>query len=274
MTTHNSKPILRNTTRQLLAQKGESPVVCLTAYDYLTAQALDAHCDLLLIGDSIGMVLYGMESTLGVTPELMVPHAQAVMRGSKQAAVVIDMPFGSYQMSKEQAYRTASMLISETNATAVKLEGGESMAETIRFLVKRGIPVMGHVGLMPQHVNTLGGYRFQGRTDEEADSILRDAQAVSDAGAFAIVLEGTETTLAEKITKHVAALTIGIGASPACDGQILVTEDMLGITERAPSFVKTYANIGDAIRKAAESYAAEVRARSFPAPEHCFHKKD
>lgn len=274
MTTHNSKPIRRKTTRQLLSQKGVTPVVCLTAYDYPTAQALDAHCDLLLIGDSIGMVLYGMESTLSVTPELMVPHVQAVMRGSSQAAVVIDLPFGSYQESKEQAFRTASEMMAATDATAVKLEGGRAMAETIQFLVERGIPVMGHVGLMPQHVHALGGYRFQGRTDAEADHIKQDAQAVSDAGAFAMVLEGTEAALAEEITQSVSALTIGIGASPACDGQILVTEDMLGITERAPSFVKTYASVRGTMQQAAEEYAKDVRARSFPASEHCFHKKD
>lgn len=273
MTTHASKPATRQTVRTLLAQKGKTPLVWLTAYSYDTARLLDEHVDVLLVGDSLGMVLYGMESTLGVTPEMMLRHTQAVMRGSRKAAVVIDLPFGSYQESKEQAYRTASALIAQTNATAVKLEGGETMAETIAFLVARGIPVVGHIGLMPQHVNTLGGYRYQGRNDAETDQIARDAKAISDAGAFAMVLEGVVEPLAKAITAQVDALTIGIGASAECDGQVLVSEDMLGLTARAPRFVKQYAHLSNPMGDAVKAYAEEVRSRSFPEAAHCFNVK-
>lgn len=268
MTTQASKPTARKTTRSMLAQKGKTPQVWLTAYTYDMARLLDEHVDVLLIGDSLGMVLYGLPSTLSVTPDMMKLHTQAVMRGSEKAAVVIDLPFGSYQESKEQAFRTASNLIAETNATAVKLEGGESMAETVAFLVERGIPVCGHVGLMPQHVNTLGGYRYQGRSEEESVRIMRDARTISEAGAFAVVLEGVMEPVAQAITKQIDALTIGIGASPDCDGQVLVSEDMLGLTARAPGFVKQFAQLSESITQAAAHYASEVRERSFPAAEH------
>ncbi len=275
MSSQPSLPKARKTTRQLFNQKGKTPIVCLTAYTTPMAQLLDPHADLLLIGDSLGMVLYGMESTLSVTTDMMREHTLAVMRGSEQAAVVIDLPFGSYQESKEQAYRTASQLMAATHATAVKLEGGKAMAETVAFLVERGIPVMGHIGLMPQHVHALGGYRYQGRNGDEAARLLEDAQAIAEAGAFAIVLEGVAEPVAEDITKNIPALTIGIGASPACDGQVLVSEDMLGLTPRAPGFVKSYAQISETISAAVQCYAEDVRTRRFPDKEqHCFTPKE
>lgn len=264
----------RRTASAIRALKGERPIVCLTAYTAPIAKLLDAHCDLLLVGDSLGMVVYGMESTVGVTMEMMIAHGQGVMRGSKAACVVVDMPFGSYQESKEQAFRNAARLMQETGCSAVKLEGGEEMAETVAFLSRRGIPVMGHVGLMPQSVNATGGYRSLGRSDEEAEKIRRDARAIDDAGAFSIVIEGTVEPLAREISASLNAATIGIGASSACDGQVLVVDDMLGIfTDFKPRFVKHFASLAPEIDRAVADYAAEVKARTFPAEEHTFQMK-
>lgn len=261
----------RLTPADITALKAERPVVSLTAYTTPMARLFDVHCDLLLVGDSLGMVLYGMDTTVGVTVEMMIAHGQAVMRGVTRACVIVDLPFGSYQESKEQAFRTAARIMKETGCDGVKLEGGEEMAETIAFLVSRGVPVFGHVGLMPQQVNTSGGYRSKGHSDKEADKIRRDARAVDAAGAFAMVIEGTVEPLAREITGTVAAATIGIGASPACDGQILVSDDMLGLfNDFKPRFVKHFAELAEVISGAAADYAAEVRARTFPGPEHTF----
>jgi 3-methyl-2-oxobutanoate hydroxymethyltransferase len=261
----------RLTPADITALKGERPVVSLTAYTTPMARLFDVHCDLLLVGDSLGMVLYGMDTTVGVTVEMMIAHGQAVMRGVTRACVIVDLPFGSYQESKEQAFRTAARIMKETGCDGVKLEGGEEMAETIAFLVSRGVPVFGHVGLMPQQVNTSGGYRSKGHSDKEAEKIRRDARAVDAAGAFAMVIEGTVEPLAREITGTVAAATIGIGASPACDGQILVSDDMLGLfNDFKPRFVKHFAELAAVISGAAGDYAAEVRARTFPGPEHTF----
>lgn len=251
-------------------RKGGEPLVSLTAYTTPMARLMDAHCDFVLVGDSVGMVLHGLTSTLGVTIEMMILHGQAVARGLEQAMMVIDMPFASYEEGPAQAFRNAARLMSETGAAAVKLEGGMEMAETIRFLVKRGIPVMAHIGLTPQSVNTLGGYKVQGR-DAQADAILADARAVADSGAFSVVLEKVPATLADRITAAVPIPTIGIGASAGCDGQILVVDDMLGFfTAFKPKFVKRYADLGPLAEAAIAEYAAEVRARKFPAAEHVF----
>ena len=263
--------IRRKTSRDVRLMKSQTPIVVLTAYTAPMARLLDKHVDVLLVGDSLGMVLYGMESTLGVTLDMMINHGQAVMRGSKNACVIVDLPFGSYQESKEQAFRNSARVMSETGCAGVKLEGGVEMAETIRFLVDRGIPVMAHVGLKPQSVNALGGFRAQGRTDEEAAQVLRDAQAVAEAGAFSVVIEGTIEPVARKVSDAIAIPTIGIGASPACDGQVLVTEDILGLAgDISPKFVKRFAQLGDLIDDAARTYADEVRTRVFPGPEQTY----
>ncbi|MCE8513212.1 3-methyl-2-oxobutanoate hydroxymethyltransferase [Ruegeria pomeroyi] len=256
--------------QDIRAQKGGVPLVSLTAYTTPMARLMDGHCDFVLVGDSVGMVLHGLSSTLGVTMEMMILHGQAVARGLERAMLVIDMPFGSYEEGPAQAFRNAARLMAETGAGAVKLEGGVEMAETIRFLVKRGIPVMAHIGLTPQSINTLGGYKVQGR-DDQAQAVLADAHAVADAGAFSVVLEKVPATLADQITAEVAIPTIGIGASAGCDGQILVVDDMLGFfTAFKPKFVKRYADLGPMAEAAIAEYAAEVRARSFPAAEHVF----
>ncbi|KAB2690981.1 3-methyl-2-oxobutanoate hydroxymethyltransferase [Brucella pseudogrignonensis] len=261
----------RLSPKTIQAMKGERPIVSLTAYTTPIARLLDPHCDLLLVGDSLGMVLYGMDSTLAVTLDMMIAHGQAVMRGVEHACVTVDMPFGSYQESKEQAFRNAARIMQETGCDGVKLEGGEEMAETVEFLVKRGIPVFGHVGLMPQQVNTVGGFRSLGRDDEEANHIRRDAQAIAEAGAFALVIEGTVEPLAREITRTLSIPTIGIGASPACDGQILVSDDMLGLFQDfTPRFVKRFTELAPQVSDAAKAYAEEVRARSFPGAEHVF----
>lgn len=261
----------RITVPQIRAMKGGTPVVSLTAYTSLTAVLLDDHVDLILVGDSLGMVLYGMESTLGVTLEMMIAHGQAVMRGSKKACVIVDLPFASYQESKEIAFRNAARVMKEVGCAGVKLEGGQEMAETIAFLTARGIPVLGHVGLLPQSVNTAGGFRSLGREDKEAEDILADARAVADAGAFAMVIEGTVESLARQITRIVPVPTIGIGASPECDGQILVTEDLVGLfSDFKPRFVRRYAELGQGIAEATRAYADDVRARRFPTLDHCF----
>lgn len=274
MSSHLSQPaVRRRTLSDIAAQKGKTPVVVLTAYTAPVARLLDAHVDILLVGDSLGMVLYGMDSTLPVTLDMMIAHTQAVVRSSASAAVVLDMPFGSYQTSPEAAFVACARVMKETGCQGVKLEGGEEMAETIAFLTARGIPVMGHVALTPQHVHVFGGYRYRGRTEAERNKIMKDAKAVSDAGAFAMVLEALEESLARKITQEVMAVTIGIGASPECDGQVLVTEDMLGLTPVHPKFVKQYASLAGEIEKAAGNYAKEVRSRKFPTLAQCFFEK-
>lgn len=252
------------------ARKGTAPLVVLTAYTTPVARLVDAHCDIALVGDSVGMVLHGMPSTLGVTLEMMILHGRAVVRGLSRAMAVIDMPFGSYEESPQQAYRNAARLMAETGAPAVKLEGGQHMADTIAFLTARGVPVMAHIGLTPQSVNTLGGYKVVGR-EEEAVKVMTDAKACEDAGAFSIVLEKVPVGLAGRITAELAIPTIGIGAGVDCDGQVLVVDDMLGLfTDFRPKFVKRYAELGKLADQAIAEYAAEVRARTFPAPEHGF----
>ena len=251
-------------------RKGQAPLVVLTAYTTPMGRLVDPHCDIALVGDSVGMVLHGMASTLGVTMEMMVLHGRSVVKGCQKAMVVIDMPFGSYEEGPQQAYRNAARLMSETGAPAVKLEGGAHMAETIAFLTRRGVPVMAHIGLTPQSVNTLGGYKVVGREDE-ADRVMSDALAVQAAGAFAVVLEKVPMGLAGRITSALEIPTIGIGAGVDCDGQVLVIDDMLGLfTEFRPKFVKRYAELGKAADEAIAAYAAEVRARAFPADEHSF----
>ncbi|RLP28049.1 3-methyl-2-oxobutanoate hydroxymethyltransferase [Mesorhizobium sp. YM1C-6-2] len=255
------------------ARKGGIPLVCLTAYTTPVARLVDPHCDLVLVGDSVGMVLHGLPSTVGVTLDMMILHGQAVRRGIENALLVVDMPFGSYEESPAQAFRNASRIMAETGCAAVKLEGGVSMAETISFLVARGIPVMAHVGLTPQGVNAFGGYTVQGR-GEDAGGVIADARAVAYAGAFSVVLEKVPETLARAITAEIDIPTIGIGASPACDGQILVVDDMLGLfTDFRPKFVKRYAELGHATTEAVVAYAEDVRQRRFPGPEHVFAEK-
>jgi 3-methyl-2-oxobutanoate hydroxymethyltransferase len=252
------------------ARKGQAPLVVLTAYTTPMARLVDAHCDVALVGDSVGMVLHGLPSTLGVTMEMMILHGSAVVRGLKRAMAVIDMPFGSYEESPQQAYRNATRLMVETGAPAVKLEGGSHMAETIAFLTARGVPVMAHIGLTPQAVNTLGGYKVVGRA-EEAERVMQDALAVETAGAFSVVLEKVPVGLAARITQRLAIPTIGIGAGVQCDGQVLVVDDMLGMfTDFRPKFVKRYANLGEAAGEAIAAYAEDVRKRRFPGPEHGF----
>jgi 3-methyl-2-oxobutanoate hydroxymethyltransferase len=254
----------------ITARKGGEPIVALTSYHAHTAAIADNHCDFLLVGDSLGMVMHGYESTVPVPLELMVMHGRAVVRGSKKALVVIDMPFGTYEESPAIAFRNAARVMKETDCGAVKLEGGRRMAETVRYLVDRGIPVMAHIGLTPQSVNVLGGFKTQGRTVDQWQAIEEDARLVAEAGAFAVVLEAMTAPLAERITKSIAIPTIGIGASPGCDGQILVMEDMLGLSPNVPKFVKKFGAIGAAIDRAIGAYAAEVRARNLPASEHTY----
>jgi len=246
------------------------PIVMLTAYTARQAQLLDAHCDLLLVGDSLGQVIYGLPSSVPVTLDMMAAHGAAVVRGSYHAVVIVDMPFGVYEASPQQAFESAARLLKETGCAGVKLEGGEAMAETVAFLTARGIPVMGHVGLTPQAVNVLGGYNARGRSDAEAAKIVTDARALDQAGAFAIVIEGVVEPIAIAATNAVACPTIGIGASSQCDGQVLVTEDMLGLFERVPRFVKRYEEIAGTISSAAERYAADVRSRAFPGVEQTY----
>ena len=255
----------------LRARKGGRPIVSLTAYAAPIARLLDPHCDMLLVGDSLGMVVYGLPSTLPVTLDMMVAHGAAVVRATSHACVLVDLPFGAYQESPEQAFRASARILQETGASAVKLEGGVAMAPTVRFLAERGIPVCGHVGLMPQAVNVAGGFRATGRREDEASTVAADARAIADAGAFAVVIEGTVEPVAAAITRDLPVPTIGIGASPACDGQILVSDDMLGLFEEfQPRFVKRFAQLGAAVAEAARVYAEEVTARRFPGPEHCF----
>jgi 3-methyl-2-oxobutanoate hydroxymethyltransferase len=262
--------IKRLTAPDIRARKGGEPIVCLTSYHALTARLLDRHCDLILVGDSLGMVMHGLETTVPVTLDMMILQGLAVMRGSKRALVVVDMPFGSYEASREQAFTSAARVMKQTGCGAIKVEGGRRMAETIAFLVERGVPVMGHIGLTPQSINTIGSFRAQGREEADWGPIEDDARAVTDAGAFSVVIEAVAEPLARRITGRVAIPTIGIGGSVACDGQILVLEDMLGLSPRVPKFVRRYGDLGPAIEAAVTAYAADVRARAFPGPEHVY----
>jgi 3-methyl-2-oxobutanoate hydroxymethyltransferase len=256
--------IRRKTVKDITAAKGATPLVCLTAYDAPTAAILDPHCDILLVGDSVGMVVHGLPSTVGVTMEMMILHGQAVMRGSTSAFVVVDMPFGSYETNADQAFLNAARLMKETGCQAVKIESGTYAARQIAHLVERGVPVMGHVGLRPQAVNVDGGFKAKGRDEAERVRVLAEAEKADQAGAFAIVVEGVTEDLAGEITRSVNCPTIGIGASPACDGQILVTQDLLGLFEWTPKFVRRYSDLRGQIDSAAAAYAADVRARRFP----------
>lgn len=265
--------IRRKTAPDIRARKHGEPIVMLTSYHAHTAALVDQHCDVILVGDSLGNVMHGFETTVPVTLDMMILQGAAVMRGSKRALVVVDMPFGSYEASREQAFHSAVRIMKETQCGAVKLEGGVRMAETIAFLSGRGIPVMGHIGLTPQSINTLGSFRAQGRSGIDWGPIEDDAKAVADAGAFSVVVEAVAEPLARKITGTIAIPTIGIGASAACDGQVLVLEDMLGLSPRTPKFVRRYGDLGPAIAAAIERYAADVRSREFPGPEHVYDMK-
>lgn len=262
--------IRRITAPQIAARKNGEPIVSLTSYHAHTAAIVDKYADFILVGDSLGMVMHGMDSTLGVSLDLMIMHGRAVVRGTQRALVVVDMPFGTYEESPQVAFRNAARIMQETNCGAVKLEGGARMAETIRFLVERGIPVMAHIGLTPQSTNTMGGFKTQGRDEDSWPLHEADAKAVADAGAFAVVLEGMVEPLAARITKQIDIPTIGIGASADCDGQILVLEDMLGLNEWTPKFVKVYGNLGPAIEEAVSTYAEEVKSRAFPGPDQTY----
>lgn len=263
----------RLTAPDIRSRKGSLPIVMLTSYHAHTARIVDRHCDVILVGDSLGMVMHGFETTIPVTLDMMILQGHAVMRGSRRALVVIDMPFGSYEASKEQAFLSAARVMKETGCGAIKVEGGQRMSETIAFLVERGIPVMGHVGLTPQSINAIGGFKAQGRDPADWERIEADARAVADAGAFAVVLEAVAEPLAARITGEIAIPTIGIGASPACDGQVLVLEDMLGLSPRVPKFVKRFTDLGPSIDAAVEAYATEVRARTFPGSAHVYAMK-
>src|SRR5215472_2961434 len=262
--------IRRLTAPDIRARKGGEPIVALTSYHAHTARIVDRHCDVILVGDSLGMVMHGLETTVPVTLDMMILQGLAVMRGSRRALVVVDMPFGSYESSREQAFASCARVMKETGCGAIKLEGGRHMAETIAFLVQRGVPVMGHVGLTPQAINALGSFRAQGRDETDWAPIEADARAVAEAGAFAVVLEAMAEPLARRITAQIAIPTIGIGASAACDGQILVLEDMLGLSSRVPKFVKRFGDLGPSIEQAVQGYAQEVRARTFPGAEHVY----
>ena len=265
--------IRRKSAPDITSRKGGEPIVVLTAYHAHTARLLDPHVDMLLVGDSLGMVMHGLETTIPVTVEMMILQALAVMRGSSEALVVVDLPFGSYEKNPEQAFDTAARVLKETGAGAIKLEGGARMAKTIAYLTERGIPVMAHVGLTPQSINVLGSFKAQGRERAAWDAIINDAKAVSEAGAFCVVVEAVAEPLAREITEAVPIPTIGIGASNACDGQVLVLEDMLGLSDWVPKFVKKYADIGPQIQSAVENFAADVRARAFPGPENTYGMK-
>ncbi|MBR0870884.1 3-methyl-2-oxobutanoate hydroxymethyltransferase [Bradyrhizobium tropiciagri] len=265
--------IRRKTAPDLRARKNGEPIVMLTSYHAHTAALVDRHCDAILVGDSLGNVMHGFETTVPVTLDMMILQGRAVMRGSQAALVVVDMPFGSYEGSKEQAFASAVRIMKETLCGAVKLEGGVRMAETVAFLSERGIPVMGHVGLTPQSINTLGSFRAQGREEANWAPIEADAKAIAEAGAFSIVVEAVAEPLARKITQSIAVPTIGIGASAACDGQVLVLEDMLGLSPRAPKFVRRYGNLGPMIEEAIAGYARDVKSRAFPGPEHVYEMK-
>jgi 3-methyl-2-oxobutanoate hydroxymethyltransferase len=265
--------IKRKTAPDIRARKNGEPIVMLTSYHAHTAALVDRYCDVILVGDSLGNVMHGFETTVPVTLEMMILQGHAVMRGSQHALVVVDMPFGSYEASREQAFHSAVRILKETHCGAVKLEGGVRMAETVAFLSERGVPVMGHIGLTPQSINTLGSFRAQGREEGSWEPIENDARAVAQAGAFSVVVEAIAEPLARKITGTIDIPTIGIGASAACDGQVLVLEDMLGLSPRAPKFVRRYGNLGPMIEAAIEGYATDVRSRAFPGPEHVYGMK-
>jgi 3-methyl-2-oxobutanoate hydroxymethyltransferase len=265
--------VRRLTAPDIRARKGGQPIVSLTAYHAHTARIVDRHCDVILVGDSLGMVMHGLETTVPVTLDMMILQGHAVMRGSQRALVVVDMPFGSYEACKEQAFASAARVMKETGCGAIKLEGGRRMAETIRFLTERGVPVMAHIGLTPQAINTIGSFRAQGREEADWAPIEEDGLAVAEAGAFSVVIEAVAEPLARRITESVPIPTIGIGASVACDGQILVLEDMLGLSPRVPKFVKRFSELGPSIDAGVKAYAEEVRARSFPGPEHVYGMK-
>ena len=266
--------IRRLTAPDIRGRKGGEPIVCLTSYHAHTARIVDAHCDVILVGDSLGMVMHGLETTVPVTLDMMILQGHAVMRGSNKALVVVDMPFGSYEASKEQAFTNAARVLKETGCGAIKVEGGKRLAETIGFLAGRGVPVMANVGLTPQAINTIGSFRAQGRDEADWTRIEEDIVAVSQAGAFSVVIEAVAEPLARKLTAAVPIPTIGIGASVACDGQILVLEDMLGLSPRVPKFVKRYGELGPGIERALAAYAAAVRSRAFPGPEHVYPMKN
>ncbi|RVV97405.1 3-methyl-2-oxobutanoate hydroxymethyltransferase [Mesobaculum littorinae] len=270
MSAQPQKPVRRITAPQIAARKGGDPIVALTSYHAHTAAIVDRHAEVILVGDSLGMVMHGMESTVGVPLDLMLVHGRAVVRGTKRAMVVVDMPFGTYEESPAVAFRNAATILKETQCGAVKLEGGARMAETIRFLTERGIPVMAHIGLTPQSTLTMGGFRTQGRDEETWPQHIADARAVAEAGAFSLVVEGVVEPLAAEITKAVDIPTIGIGASAACDGQILVLEDMLGLNPKPPKFVKVYGSMADQIEAAVKSYADDVKTRAFPSEDEVY----
>jgi 3-methyl-2-oxobutanoate hydroxymethyltransferase len=273
VSSHREQAVRRIAAPDIAARKGQTPIVCLTAYTAPMADLLDEHCDLLLVGDSVGMVVHGLPNTVGVTLDMMVLHGQAVMRGSRRAMVVVDMPFGSYEGSAEVAYDNAARIMKETGCSAVKVEAGPTVAANIDYMVRRGIPVMGHVGLRPQAVMVEGGFKAKGRAGEERRLILEEARAAADAGAFAIVVEGVAEGLAREITEAVPVPTIGIGASAGCDGQILVTDDMLGLFDWTPKFVRRYGDLRGEIAKAVAAYADDVRARRFPGPAEIYFAK-
>jgi 3-methyl-2-oxobutanoate hydroxymethyltransferase len=265
--------VRRLTAPDIRARKNGTPIVALTSYHAHTAAIVDRHCDVILVGDSLGMVMHGLETTVPVTLDMMILQGHAVMRGSRRALVVVDLPFGSYEASREQAFASCARVLKETGCGAVKLEGGRRMAETIAFLVERGVPVMGHVGLTPQAINTIGSFRAQGRDEKDWARIEDDAVAVAEAGAFSVVIEAVAEPLAARISAKIPIPTIGIGASAACDGQILVLEDMLGLSPRVPKFVRRYGELGPSIEAAVSGYAADVRARAFPGPENVYPMK-
>ncbi|MEH0196025.1 3-methyl-2-oxobutanoate hydroxymethyltransferase [Caulobacter sp. CCNWLY153] len=273
MSAHRQETVRRLAAPDIAARKGGVPIVCLTAYTAPVAAALDDACDVLLVGDSLGMVVHGLPNTVGVTMEMMILHGQAVMRGSRKAMVVVDMPFGSYEGAPEEAYANAVRIMKETGAQAVKVESGPTVPDTIRYLVDRGVPVMGHVGLRPQAVLVDGGFKAKGRDEEGRQKILAEARATAEAGAFAVVIEGVAEALAREITDAIAPPTIGIGASAGCDGQVLVSDDMLGLFDWTPKFVRRYADLKGAIEKAAADYARDVQDRSFPGPAETYYAK-
>ncbi|HVI32974.1 3-methyl-2-oxobutanoate hydroxymethyltransferase [Phenylobacterium sp.] len=273
MSSHRQETVRRLAAPDIAARKGKEPIVCLTAYTAPVAELLDDHCDLLLVGDSVGMVVHGLPNTVGVTLEMMILHGQAVMRGARKAMVVVDLPFGSYEGAPEEAYANAARVMKETGAGAVKVEAGPAVVGTIQYMVDRGIPVMGHVGLRPQAVLVDGGFKAKGKAGEERRRILEEARATAEAGAFAVVVEGVAEGLAREITEAIAVPTIGIGASAGCDGQILVTDDMLGLFDWTPKFVRRYADLRGEISRAAAGYAEDVRARRFPGPAEIYFAK-
>jgi 3-methyl-2-oxobutanoate hydroxymethyltransferase len=273
MSSQRQETVKRVTAPDIAARKNATPIVCLTAYTTPVAEILDDHCDLLLVGDSVGMVVHGLPNTVGVTMEMMILHGQAVMRGARKAMVVVDMPFGSYEGSAETAYANAVRILKETGCQAVKVESGPTVADTIAYMVQRGVPVMGHVGLRPQAVNVDGGFKAKGRAGEERQRILEEAKATAQAGAFAVVVEGVAEGLAREITEAIDIPTIGIGASAGCDGQILVTDDMLGLFDWTPKFVRRYGDLRAEIGKAVGAYAEDVRARRFPGPAEIYFAK-